>query len=315
MFDDFEQDVPVGYRIIKNALSGNTLAHAYLIETNNYDKKNEFVLAFAKAIICPFGFTKREKCHNCNICNQIDNNEFLELKVINPNGSMIKKDELSKLQSDFSVKSIIGDKKVYIINDADRMNQMAANSILKFLEEPHDGIFAILTVSSVDKILDTISSRCQIISLHDNTGKKNLYDVLINTMSDEKKIEFISLTEAEKESIIDKIINFVNEIEFNGLSTICFEKSILNLINIKEDLELIFNVIILYYEEIMKYSLNQELKLFPGKYLSDIKKILLKNNYHRLCNKINKVVNLKSNIVVNANINLLIDRLIMNLTR
>ena len=68
----------------------------------------------------------------------IDNKEFLELKIIEAEGQWIKKNQLEELQYDFSKKSILGNKKVYIINGAEKLNVSSSNSLLKFL----DSIFA-----------------------------------------------------------------------------------------------------------------------------------------------------------------------------
>ena len=77
---------------------------------------------------------------------------------------LLQKEQLDELQKEFSEKSIFSNKKIYIINHADRLNKSAANSILKFLEEPEENIIAILITDNIYQLLDTIVSRCQIIS-------------------------------------------------------------------------------------------------------------------------------------------------------
>ena len=63
--------------------------------------------------------------------------------------------------------------RVYIINHAESMNEYAANSLLKFLEEPAPNIVAILLADNQYQILDTIVSRCQVISLINSHSKDN----------------------------------------------------------------------------------------------------------------------------------------------
>lgn len=84
-------------------------------------------------MICPYKY--KENCNNCNICSRIDNNIFSELKIINPVNGVIKKESIIELRNDFQTQSIEGKNEVYIINDAECLNQSSANAILKFLEE------------------------------------------------------------------------------------------------------------------------------------------------------------------------------------
>ena len=73
--------------------------------------------------------------------------------------------QLDILQKKFETKALESDKRVYIINYADKMNSSSANSILKFLEEPEPDIIAILIADNRYQLLDTIVSRCQLINL------------------------------------------------------------------------------------------------------------------------------------------------------
>ena len=89
-------------------------------------------MSFVKDMIC----NDADKNIKDNICKQIDNDEYIELKIINPQGLQIKKEEMMNLQEEFKSKPIEGKKKVYIINNAEKFNSSSANTILKFLEEP-----------------------------------------------------------------------------------------------------------------------------------------------------------------------------------
>ena len=80
----------------------------------------------------------------------------------------IKKEQLEELQQNFSETSVESNKRIYVIHNADRLNTASANSILKFLEEPEDNIIAILMTDNIHQLLDTIISRCQIISFAKN---------------------------------------------------------------------------------------------------------------------------------------------------
>ena len=71
MLEQYQNSQPIAYQIIKNTLNKKHFAHAYLIETNGYDKGFDFALTFAKLLLCPY-----EECINCMQCKMIDDNNF-----------------------------------------------------------------------------------------------------------------------------------------------------------------------------------------------------------------------------------------------
>ena len=133
MLDEYQKKQPIIYKILKNAVNKDKPSHAYLFETNGFYDSYNLIMAFAKALLCPNKYTNEEKCQNCHQCHVIDHGNFPEIKTIKPEGLWIKKEELQSLQAEFSKKAIIGNKKIYIIKEADKLNKQAANSILKFL--------------------------------------------------------------------------------------------------------------------------------------------------------------------------------------
>ena len=127
MLDDFKLEQPIAHKIILNSIKQNKISHAYIIESNGYPKSYDFALSIAKYILCPYSYSNIEKCNNCHQCHNIDNNDFLEIKIINPSGLWIKKNELEELQDEFSKKAVSGNKKIYIINNAEKLNISSSN--------------------------------------------------------------------------------------------------------------------------------------------------------------------------------------------
>ncbi len=173
------------YELIQNFVEFSKISHAYLIEVDNYNDDFRCVLDFVKLILCQKNakrFTSLN-CNHCNICKQIDDGNYLDLKVIEPIDGMIRKPQLEELQKEFVNKSFLDNKMIYIIKEAELLNESAGNTILKFLEEPEDNIVAILVTKNRYKVLDTILSRCQVISLQ---------EVLNCNEVNDKVVEFIS---------------------------------------------------------------------------------------------------------------------------
>lgn len=174
-------------RIILNS----KLSHAYLIEVGDYDLDFKFVLHFVKMIVSNCKYEEVVSDDNYSI--MIDNNSYPDLMIIEPDGQWIKKGQLLKLQEEFNNKSLLGNKRIYIIKQCEKLNSSSANTILKFLEEPNDDVIAILLTNNRYHVIDTILSRCQILNMKD--------DFNIESVCDETK-EFLKFLLKEKELFI-----------------------------------------------------------------------------------------------------------------
>ncbi len=162
-------------KIIKN----NKVSHAYLIELNDYEEDMKYIFDFIKMIICNIEYSDLDKENN--IIRLIDDNNYPDIKIIEPDGATIKKGQMIDLQKDYSNKSLLDGKRIYVIKEADKLNPASANTILKFLEEPEEDIIAILLTQNRYKILETILSRCQILTIKENSMpiiEDDLYDLL-----------------------------------------------------------------------------------------------------------------------------------------
>lgn len=175
MFEQFLEKQPKFCQEIDQLLvKNNKISHAYLIETNSFTKSRELVFAFAKMLLCPQAKEEKHTSSECSICRRVDNNEYPDFMVIEPEGAWIKKEQLLNLKTKFKTKSYSGNRRVYVIFQAEKLNKSSANTLLKFLEEPEEGIIAILVTSNRYQVLRTILSRCQVISfLRDENREKN----------------------------------------------------------------------------------------------------------------------------------------------
>ncbi len=315
MLDEYQKIQPIPWTILKREINKNKLAHAYLFESNGYIGTFDLALALAKTLLCPYNYSNNQKCVNCTQCNNIDNGNYPEIKIIEADGMWIKKEQLLELQEQFSTKSVINKRKIYIIKDADKLNNVAANSLLKFIEEPEENIIAILISQTRYQLLDTIVSRCQIISFNQTSLKGNLVEkvakYLYNTTSAIN--EFI--TDEKSIDKINKVIDFVNFYEKNGLDTLLYTYELwTSTFKNKEDLIIAFEILLLYYRDLLNYMCNQELEIFID-YNDNYQKLSENNTINQVCLKIDKIIELKNYLKINANTNLLLDKLILELER
>ena len=318
MLDSFKEFQTIPYVTLKNAVLKDKISHAYIFVSNGYPKVLDFALSFAKFLLCPKKQTNNSNCNGCFQCESIDTNNFPELKLIEPDGQWIKKEQLNDLQEEFNKKALIGERKVYIINHAEKLNTVSSNSILKFLEEPVPNITAILIVDNEFQLLDTIISRCQIINLnkltineeqkYENNEYSKLAFIISNT--NEEIDKYIS---DEYKLKLDQALNFVNSFEKQKINTILDTTKLFHE-NFKEKDDIIyaFEVFILYYKDILNIKLNRNLEVFIN-HKDIINNIAHSNTINQIISKINFLLEAKNNIKFNANINLLIDKLIIDM--
>ncbi|WP_302373098.1 DNA polymerase III subunit delta' [Enterococcus asini] len=156
------QNQPLVYSQIKKSVEHGRLAHAYLFEGDQGVGKHELSLWLAKRLFCT-QVVDNEPCNECNNCLRIAAGEHPNLWQIKPDGQSIKVDQIRQLQQEFVRSGFESRLQFFTISHADKMNASAANSLLKFLEEPAGSFVAILETDSPGKILPTIQSRCQIL--------------------------------------------------------------------------------------------------------------------------------------------------------
>ena len=164
-------------KIIKN----NKVSHTYLIEIDDYNIDKKYIFDFIKMILCNLEFSKLKDAKD-DIISLIDDGNYPDLKIIEADGSTIKKSQILDLQKDYNNKSLLDGKRIYVIKDADKLNLASANTMLKFLEEPEENIIAILITTNRYRVIDTILSRCQILTLKENSmpliEDDSIYDLL-----------------------------------------------------------------------------------------------------------------------------------------
>lgn len=305
MLDIYKNGQAIAYNTMMNAINNNKLSHAYLFNSNGNPDVMDIVLSFVKSIVC---LEYDDESSAIKVCMRIDEGNYLDVMVIEPDGLWIKKNQIIDLQNEFSKKAVEGRKKIYIIKSADKMNVQTANSILKFLEEPVDDIIAILIVDNINLVLPTILSRCQIIKLN----KKKLSDYsndnfryLFNNGKyfDNDKIS----------NIIECVINFICYIEKNGMDAMIYTRKLWhNNFKDREGNIMAVELMINFYFDVIKYIANGKIDFYRDK-TSDVCNIANFNSIESVANKIEILDNVKNNLKKNLNINLIIDKMIIDM--
>ena len=143
---------------LKRSLEEDKVSHSYMFVGIEGIGKQLIAKAFAQMILCT---NETEKgCDKCKSCIEFQSQNHPDFLYIEPDGNSIKIEQIRYLQRKIQEKPIISNKKVYIINDADKMTQEAQNCLLKTLEEPPEYSTIILIGSNENAFLNTIKSRC-----------------------------------------------------------------------------------------------------------------------------------------------------------
>ncbi len=305
MLDTYKEKQPIAYNILVNAIKLERLSHAYLFNANGCDDVFDIVLSFAVEIICHYNKLNDKK----NIIQKIKNGNDLDVKIIEPDGLWIKKEQLVDLQHEFSKKSLEKKKKIYIIKSIEKMNVQSANSILKFLEEPVDEIIAILITNNINLVLPTIISRCQILELQKNISgiaDKKDFSLLFNEYK-------ICLDESNKKKFIDDVGNFIVYLEQNGLDVLLYVKKLWhNVFKDRESNLLAIEIMINIYFNALKVKAGLNTINFSD--MEDkIRTINDNNSIEKIIKKLECLDDAEYGLKRNLNINLLIDKLILNM--
>lgn len=147
---------------MKRAIGRSQLAHALLFTGARDSGQKEAALWLAQTLFCREG-ARGEACGACIDCRQALKGSHADLFILAPekDAQGIKVEEVRSLITRAGFKPLRAPCKVFIIEEADRMNEIAQNALLKTLEEPPGHAYFVLIASALEKILVTIRSRVQ----------------------------------------------------------------------------------------------------------------------------------------------------------
>ena len=170
----------IGYETLinnfRNRCMNNTLSHAHLIAGADGIGKSKLANILAKLIL-----------------NGELDREYVDIINYRSNKASFGVDDVRNIIEEVSKKPFEGDKKVVIIHEGNKLTIQAQNALLKTIEEPPIGVHIIILCESLELILDTIKSRCEIYKLTPLT-KKELYEYI--------KIKEFNYNESEIKSAI-----------------------------------------------------------------------------------------------------------------
>jgi len=145
--------------ILQQAMRRDRVPHAYLFYGLPGIGKKSTALVFAKALNCLT--VQGDACDRCISCRKSDHGNHPDLRIIEPAGQSIRISEVRELQEQMTYRPLDGNRRIFILADAEKMNSAAANALLKTLEEPTSSNILVLVSSRPYQLPLTILSRCQ----------------------------------------------------------------------------------------------------------------------------------------------------------
>ena len=150
---------------LRSAIALDMVSHAYILNGPEYSGKMMLAEAFAMALQCE-GEGERP-CLECRSCRQaMDHNQPDIIYVSHEKPNTIGVDDIrTQINNDIVIKPYSSRYKVYIVDEAEKMNQQAQNALLKTIEEPPAYAVILLLTTNADSFLQTILSRCITLNL------------------------------------------------------------------------------------------------------------------------------------------------------
>lgn len=144
---------------LQNAIALEKVSHAYIFNGPEASGKMMLADAFAMSLQCE---GDEKPCLNCRSCKQaMDRNQPDIIYVTHEKPNTIGVDDIrTQINNDIDIKPYSSRYKVYILNEAEKMNQQAQNALLKTIEEPPAYAVILLLTTNADRFLPTILSRC-----------------------------------------------------------------------------------------------------------------------------------------------------------
>lgn len=203
---------------LKNAITNNQLAHAFLFCGPRGVGKTTCARILAKTINCENRTSDGEACNSCNSCQTFDAGTSLNIHELDA-ASNNSVDDIRALVEQVRFAPQAGKYKVYIVDEVHMLSSSAFNAFLKTLEEPPPYAIFILATTEKHKILPTILSRCQIFDFKRITNNDTIEH--IQEICDKEKIKAekaaLHIIAQKSEgclrdalSILDKIVSFSN---------------------------------------------------------------------------------------------------------
>ena len=316
---------PVVIKQLQTIVTKNRTAHAYIFDGDKGTGKRDTALIFTKLLLCEQP-QQNTPCEACRNCMRITSGNHPNVMTIEPDGTFIKIEQVRELLAEMKKKGMESGRKVYILHHADRLNVGAANTLLKYLEEPDGLVTAILVTEQMQSILPTIRSRCQHIKFQ-KLPRHMFIPQLVEAGVTQSMAATVSMVTNEVETAIalsqdeqfaharKTVLKLVEAVQKNVHEALLIvHEDWLPSFKEKSDMEQALDLLLFAYRDIVAYKANPDDAAFTYPDASQLlRELALHSTYEQLSNRMQAVLQARSHLQRNMNRALMMEQLMLNL--
>ena len=310
---------------IQNAIASNKVSHAYIINGERNAGKEFIARIFAMTLQCEKGGT--EPCNECHSCKQALSHNQPDIIYIShekPNSIGVE-DIRGQINNDIGIKPYSSPRKIYIMNEGEKMTPQAQNALLKTLEEPPEYAVILILTDNVEALLPTIISRCVVLNMKpvsDTLVKKYLMEEL--GVPDYKanvcvafargnigKAKLLASSE-EFEKVKDEaitLVKYINDMEINEIV-----KAIKKIMEYKLDVNDYLDILTVWYRDALLYKATKDVNSLVFKNeIQQIRKVADRSTYEGIETIVKALQQARRRLEANVNFDLTMELMLLTI--
>lgn len=311
---------------LENAINRNKVSHAYIINGERNAGKEFIAKTFAMALQCEDrqGY---EPCQECRSCSQAKSGNHPDIIFITHEkpGTIGVDDIREQINNDVIIKPYSGPKKIYIINEGEKMTVQAQNALLKTLEEPPEYAVILILTTNMETLLPTILSRCVVLNMkpvrNDQIKKFLMENMEIPDYKADICVAFArgNLGKARllaKSEEFDKVkeeaitlLKYIGEMELNEVAA-----AIKKINEFKFDVNDYLDILSIWYRDVLLFKATHDANnLIFREEIQYIRKVADKSTYEGIERVIDALEKSKQRLNANVNFDLTIELLLLTI--
>lgn len=302
---------------LKDEFEKGDFLHAYLFIGEDESYINSFATYITQCIMCDIV----PVCHTCPACIKVEKNIHPDVFMLNAKTRTVKVEDITEVLESLYVMPYEGDRKVYVIYNAEQLSEVVQNKLLKTIEEPPKNVIILLTATNENKLLRTIVSRCRKVYVSP-IGNDDIKTELVKLGTDEKTANIISamsggnITQAKSLALNSSLVkNF--ETALDMLAGMNSSRDILSYFakidNEKESVKEFINAIILILRDVLMCKNGCTNLVLNKMYLGKIEELADKFSNEAITKIIKKALLSLENLEYNMNITMCLDSLLISI--
>lgn len=311
---------------LENAIKMDKVSHAYVINGDKNAGKEFIAKIFARALQCENrqGIEPCGECHSCKQALSGNHPDIIFITHEKP-GTIGVDDIRRQINNDVAIKPYKGPRKIYIMNEGEKMTVQAQNALLKTLEEPPEYAVLLILASNVDSLLPTVLSRCVVLNMKpakDAQIKKYLMETM--EIPDYKadicvafargnvgKAKLLAKSEefdkVKEEAII--LLKNIKEMDLNEIVT-----AIKKINEFKFDVNDYMDILSIWYRDVLLFKATHDANhLIFKEEIQHIRKVADKSAYEGIEKIIDALEKSKQRLNANVNFDLTMELLLLTI--